>query len=122
MMGRPDNGEPAALARGTRLGSYEITRRLGRGGMGEVYEAVHVVLGKKGAVKTLNRAFVAAPGAGDRFLREAQVTSRLRHPHIVDVTDVGVEGEQPFLVMEYLEGEDLAARIGRGPLSIDETV
>jgi serine/threonine-protein kinase len=62
-------------------------------------------------------------GAQARFLREAQLTSRVRHPHTVDVTDLGTEGGQTFLVMEYLEGEDLARHIERGgPMSLGEVV
>ena len=105
-----------------QLGPYQLVRMVGQGGMGAVYEAVHAVIGKRVAIKTLGRAYAALPGAAGRFLREAQVTSGLRHPHIVDVTDLGFEDGVCFLVMEYLEGEDLDQRLGRGRLSVDETV
>src|SRR3954471_11571982 len=96
------------LVPGTMLGKYQIVRHLGSGGMGAVYEGIHTEIGKSVAIKTLNPEIAAMPGARARFLREAQLTSRVRHPHIVDVTDVGNEGGHAFLVMELLSGEDLA--------------
>jgi hypothetical protein len=108
----------ATLGPGTRLGKYQIIRLLGAGGMGAVYEASHTEIGKRVAVKVLSPAIAAVPGTRARFLREAQLTSRVRHPHIVDVTDMGSDAGQTFLVMELLSGEDLAERIRRtGPLS-----
>ena len=103
----------AVLAEGTRLGKYEIVRQLGAGGMGAVYEAVHTQIGKRVAIKVLAPAVAAKPEARARFLREAQLTSKVRHAHAVDVTDMGTEGDQTFLVMELLDGEDLAARLAR---------
>ena len=107
-----EEGEPR-LAPGTRLGKYAIVRLLGAGGMGAVYEALHTEIGKHVAVKVLGPAVAAIPGARARFLREAQITSRVRHPNIVDVTDMGNEGGQTYIVMELLSGEDLAHRLGR---------
>jgi len=105
------------LKPGTRLGKYEIVRLLGAGGMGAVYEASHTEIGKRVAIKVLSPAIAAVAGARARFLREAQLTSRVRHPNIVDVTDMGSDGGQTYLVMEFLRGEDLAQRLGRaGPL------
>ena len=101
------------LSEGTRLGKYEIVRQLGAGGMGAVYEAVHTQIRKRVAIKVLAPAVAAKPEARTRFLREAQLTSKVRHPHAVDVTDMGTEGDQTFLVMELLDGEDLAARLSR---------
>lgn len=120
----PADGEAeAALAPGTRLGKYEIVRLLGAGGMGAVYEATHLEIGKRVAIKVLSPSVAAVRGARARFLREAQLTSRVRHPHIVDVTDMGTEGPHTFLVMELLRGEDLADRLARiGRLSIAEVV
>jgi serine/threonine protein kinase len=106
-------GASAVLAAGTRLGKYEIVRQLGAGGMGAVYEAVHTQIGKHVAIKVLAPAVAAKPEARARFLREAQLTSKVRHAHAVDVTDMGTEGDQTFLVMEFLEGQDLATRLER---------
>src|SRR5262245_29795342 len=109
----------AELAAGTLLGKYQVVRLIGEGGMGAVYEAVHLAIGKKVAIKIMSADLAANLDARARFLREAQLTSRVRHPHAVDVTDVGSEGGHTFLVMEFLDGEDLASFIewrGRLPL------
>ena len=103
----------ATLPPGTRLGKYEVVRRLGAGGMGTVYEAIHAEIGKRVAVKVLSPAVAAMEGARARFLREAQLTSKVRHLHAVDVTDMGTEGDHSYLVMELLSGEDLATRLAR---------
>lgn len=103
----------SGVAPGAKLGSYQLTRELGRGAMGAVYEGVHATLGRRAAIKVL------LPNAGSskellaRFLREGQAASRIRHPNVVDVYDVGVEGEVPFLVMELLEGEDFCDLLSR---------
>src|SRR6266496_3271557 len=88
------------LAAGTTLGKYRIIRLLGEGGMGAVYEGLHVEIGKRVAIKIISPALAAIPEARARFLLEAQLTLRVRHPHTVDVTDVGMETGQAFLVME----------------------
>ncbi len=115
--GGTPNERDVTLGAGTRLGKYEIARLLGSGGMGAVYEATHTEIGKRVAIKVLSPSVAAIPGARARFLREAQLTSSLRHPNIVDVTDMGSDGGQTYLVMEFLRGEDLAQRLARtGPL------
>ena len=114
---QPSDEREPALSPGTRLGKYEIGRRLGAGGMGAVYEGTHTEIGKRVAIKVLSPAISAIPGARVRFLREAQLTTKVRHPHIVDVTDIGNEGGQAYIVMELLQGEDLSQRLERGPLS-----
>jgi serine/threonine-protein kinase len=109
------------LPPGKFLGRYQITRLIGRGGMGCVYEAVHRDLGKRVAIKTLLPSLAAREEARGRFLREGQAASRIRHPHVVDVTDVVAEGPVSYLVMEYLEGEDLSSLIERqGALPLAE--
>jgi serine/threonine-protein kinase len=109
--------EETTLPAGSRLGKYQIVRPLGAGGMGAVYEALHTEIGKRVAIKTLSPAVAAIPGARQRFLREAQLTARLRHPHIVDLSDMGAEAGTAFLVMELLAGEDLAHMLARtGPM------
>ena len=124
-MGNPgspaDESEVPTLAPGTVLGKYSIIRLLGSGGMGAVYEATHTEIGKKVAIKVLSPMIAAVPGARARFLREAQLTSRVRHPHIVDVADMGSDGGNTYIVMEFLHGEDLAQRLERlGPVGIEE--
>jgi serine/threonine-protein kinase len=90
--------------------------------MGCVYEAVHRDLKKRVAIKTLLPALAANAEARERFFREGEAASRIRHPHVVDVTDVGAEGAVIYLVMEFLQGEDLSALIRReGPLSVERT-
>jgi serine/threonine-protein kinase len=108
------------LAAGSALGKYDIKRQLGRGGMGAVYEGVHRDLKKRVAIKVLMPQLAANEEAKVRFLREGEAASRINHPHVVDVTDVGTEGSITYLVMEFLEGEDLAHRLARGPLSLQE--
>jgi serine/threonine protein kinase len=107
----------------TSLGQYEVKGRLGSGGMGDVYDAVHTSLNKRVAIKTLRRRFLDDETVVARFLREGQLASRMRHPNIVDVTDVGMIGGLPCLVMEHLEGESLGQMIRRqGPLAVSALV
>ncbi|HWK11698.1 MAG TPA: protein kinase [Vicinamibacterales bacterium] len=109
-----------SLAPGTRIGSYEITGLLGAGGMGEVYRARDARLNRDVAIKVLPAAFSADPERVARFEREAQTLASLNHPNIAQVHGVI---EQPLaLVMECVEGEDLAQRISRGALPIDEAL
>lgn len=105
-------------------GAYRITRIIGEGGMGAVYEAVQLRLAKRVAVKVMARHLSADQKALARFHREAEITSRLGHPHLVAVVDYGqAESGEPYLVMEYLEGEDLDHRLRRvGQLPIDTVV
>ncbi|MBI5516022.1 MAG: serine/threonine protein kinase [Deltaproteobacteria bacterium] len=98
-------------------------RKLGAGGMGAVYEAEHLELGKRVALKTLHKELTSTAEVVARFVREGKATARVRHPHVVDVQDVGSEAGVPFLVMEYLEGEDLASMLSReGRLSVSRAV
>jgi eukaryotic-like serine/threonine-protein kinase len=107
---------------GTILGRYLLVRRLGEGGMGAVYEAVHQDLGRRAAIKTLHAHYAESTLARSRFLREGQAASRIHHPNAADVYDVGIDESQPYLVMELLEGETLARIIAReGPLSVQRT-
>ncbi len=102
---------------------YRTERELGRGGMGVVYEAVHVQLGSKVALKRL-AAEAVTPDNVQRFLREARAAANLRSPHVARVMDVGTTANGvPWLVMELLDGEDLASAIARrGPFPVAETV
>src|SRR5260370_18802477 len=107
------------LAGHRRFGRYEATGLLGRGAMGEVFEARHVELGTRVAVKVVHEDSTIDPGAVRRVVREGRAAAAIRHPHVVTVLDVGTERAFPFLVMGLLEGEDLAKRLAReGPLSV----
>lgn len=99
---------------GTKLGPYEIVSPLGAGGMGEVYRARDSRLGRDVAVKVLPAAMAENELARERFEREARAVSKLNHPNICTLHDVGVEGGTNYLVMELLEGETLEQRLKRG--------
>lgn len=106
--------EPDGLIGVVLGGAYQLVGRIGEGGMGAVYEAHHLRLHKRVAVKLLSRHIAKHPDAVARFHREASVASRLGHPNLVDVIDFGTSDEgEPFLVMEHLEGEDLDRRLRR---------
>ena len=107
-------------ATGVVLGdSYIVGRRIGRGAMGEVYEAQHVRLPGKFAVKLLLPELQGNQEAFARFCREAEIMSQLRHPNIVQIFDFNVAPDgRPYFVMEYLEGRDLEARLRSGPLAL----
>ena len=107
---------------GTRLGPYEVVAPLGAGGMGEVYKATDTRLNRTVAIKVLPLQFTHAPEMKQRFDREAQVIAGLHHPNICVLYDVGREGETDYLVMEYLEGDTLAARLASGPLPLAEAL
>ena len=107
------------LPAGARVGEYEVTGLLGQGGMGVVYSGVHPLLGRRVAIKVLNRQ-VAHPEAAARFLQEARAASRLRHQNIVDVFAFGqMPDGHYYQVMEFLDGESLRAILHRdGPLTL----
>ena len=108
------------LSAGTRLGPYEIQSALGAGGMGEVYRALDTRLDRTVAIKVLNSSVASSPELKQRFEREARIISRLNHPHICTLHDIGNQDGTDFLVMEYLEGETLAQRLTRGALGIPD--
>jgi serine/threonine protein kinase len=110
MPGPPTRSE---LLKGTRLGSYEVGALIGHGGMGSVFDGSHVALGKAVALKVLHEHIAQSEPMRARFVREAQLASTLSHPHVVNILDVGVDGQNAYLVMELLHGEDLAAHLRR---------
>src|SRR5262245_6965804 len=114
--GRSPPGRSMPLAPGTRLGPYEILTPLGAGGMGEVYRARDSRLGREVAIKILSPGLADNPTRRVRFEREAQAISRLSHPNICAVYDVGEQNGAAYLVMEYIEGESLEQRLRRGAL------
>lgn len=116
--------EPNALIGQTVGGKYRVDRLLGRGGMGAVYQATHVAIGKRIALKFLDRQSARDSDSTSRFHREAEAASAVESAHIVHIFDSGrSEDGLPFLVMEFLEGEDLRARLRReGRLEVDEVL
>jgi len=110
------------ISAGTRLGPYEIIAPLGAGGMGEVYRARDTRLERTVAIKVLPSHLSDNPDLKQRFEREAKAISQLNHPNICTLYDVGHEDGTDYLVMEFLEGESLAERLKRGPLSLKELI
>ncbi len=111
-----------ALKSGTRLGPYEITASIGAGGMGEVYRAIDTRLDRELAIKILPDHLSESPERRARFQREARAISKLNHPKICTLHDVGEERGIHYLVLELLEGETLADRVKRGPLPVTEAM
>src|SRR5688500_18968798 len=108
---------------GRSVGKYSLVSLLGVGGMGRVYEGVHAAIGKRAALKFIDRDSVT-PEAVQRFQREAQAAGAIESAHIVEVYDVGeTDDGRPFIVMELLRGEDLGHRIRRlGRLDLPEAL
>jgi serine/threonine protein kinase len=110
----------ASVEQQARLGPYRVIRRVGSGGMGTVFEAEDTALGHRVAVKLLHPHLAGRPGAVQRFLREGRAAARIRHPNVVQVFALGLEGEVPYLAMELLHGDDLSVVIAReGRLSVE---
>ena len=111
-----------ALNAGSRLGPYEIVEMIGAGGMGEVYKARDPRLERTVAVKVLPSHLSSSEEIRQRFEREAKAISQLSHPHVCALYDVGSHEGIEYLVMEFLEGETLADRLGKGPLPIEQVL
>jgi eukaryotic-like serine/threonine-protein kinase len=111
-----------ALIAGDKLGPYEILAPIGKGGMGEVYRARDSNLKRDVALKVLPESFSRDTERVSRFRREAEVLASLNHPNIAAIYDMAHFDGTPLLVMELVEGETLADRIARGPLSLDEAL
>lgn len=106
------------LDQGFTFGPYRVHSCIGRGAMARVYRAEHSALRKPVALKIMERGLLQRPDGSRRFVLEARAAAQVKHPHVVDVTDVGVHEEVPYIVMELLEGEDLATHLDhRGLLS-----
>src|ERR1035437_7299506 len=110
------------LAPGTKLGPYEIQSPLGAGGMGEVYRARDTRLEREVAVKVLPTNLSSDPSLRQRLEREAKAVSKLSHPHICTLHDIGHQDGVDFLVMELVEGETLERRLVKGPLHPEQTI
>ena len=110
------------LQPGTRLGVYEVTAKIGEGGMGEVYQARDTKLDRDVALKVLPEAFTADPDRLARFEREAKVLASLNHPNIGSIYGLEEAEGVRALVLELVEGPTLADRIKQGPIPIDEAL
>ena len=99
---------------------YRIIRFLGTGGMGDVWLAEHLVLGRQVALKMLKKKFLRKGTATNRFIREMKAAAKLHHPNIATVHDAEHQGDLHFLVMEYVEGDTLAQIVSRGPMLVED--
>jgi serine/threonine-protein kinase len=114
----------ADLTSGTTVGEYQVEKKLGEGGFGAVYKAVHPLIGKQAAIKVLNRQFSSNPQMVSRFIAEAKSVNQIRHRNIIDIFSFGAlpDGRQYF-VMELLDGMPLDAYLRKkGRLSPDEVI
>src|SRR5579863_10440501 len=111
-----------ALTSGTKLGPYEIVAPLGAGGMGEVYRARDMRLGREVALKILPESFARDADRLRRFEQEARAVAALNHPNILAVFDIGEQNGSPFIVSELLEGESLRAALDRGVMPQRKTI
>src|SRR5512139_835820 len=119
----PEGGaSDPGLAPGTMVGEYKVERLVGEGGMGQVYGAVHPVIGKRAAIKVLLPEICRSRQMVERFVMEARSVNQIGHPNIVDVFAFGAlpDGRQ-YMVMEWLKGEALSDRLARGILPLAET-
>src|SRR4029453_1195898 len=110
------------LLSGARLGVFEVLERIGGGGMGGVSRPRDTRLDRIVAVKVISASELPGRDRIERFKREARASSRLSHPHICALYDIGEHDGEAFLVMEYVAGETLADRLERGPLRIEEVL
>ncbi len=104
------------------LGHYQIISEIGKGGMGEVYQAKDQKLGRDVAIKVLPEEFARDADRVARFQREAKVLASLNHPNIAAIHGLEESGGTNFLVLELVEGETLAERLKRGPIAIEESL
>ena len=111
-----------SLAIGTRIGPYQVIGSLGQGGMGEVYRARDTRLNRDAAIKVLPAAFAQDADRLARFRREAQVLAALNHPNIAAIHGLEDANDTVALALEYVDGEDLAERLKRGAIPLDEAL
>ncbi len=110
------------LAAGTRLGVFEILAPLGKGGMGEVYRARDTKLGRDVAVKILPSELAADSERLARFRREAHLLASLNHQNVASIYGLEEADDKPFLVLELVDGEELAERLTRGAIPVEESL
>src|SRR5258705_10779624 len=99
---------------GQTLSHYRIVSKIGAGGMGEVYLAEDIRLGRKVALKLLPESLTADDQSSRRFVQEARAASALNHPNIITIYDIASDGQHTFIPMEDVEGETLPAEVSRG--------
>ena len=107
---------------GENVGQYRIIEQLGQGGMATVFKAYHAALDRYVAIKVLHPAFKEEPNFLSRFQREARVVARMEHPNIVPIYDYAEHKGQPYLVMKFIDGQTLKARMNDNPLTKEEAV
>jgi eukaryotic-like serine/threonine-protein kinase len=112
---------PPPVAAGRQIGKYRIKGELGRGGMGTVYLAEQLGLGREVAIKELIPSAVADPTALARFMQEAQVMARTSHPNLVQVHDLEQIGEANYIVLEFVRGKSLRERVNQGAIPLPQT-
>lgn len=120
----PAASQPEILAAGSVAGGWQLVRALAVGGHGTVYLAAHTGTGRRAALKVLSRAFAASTEMASRFVREARILSRLSHPNVVEILELGVLPDgRPFVAMELLEGRSLLDLVfARGRFSLAEAL
>jgi putative nucleotidyltransferase with HDIG domain len=112
--------EPVLVGR--VIANHRLVAELGSGGMGKVFYAEHQVIGRRAAIKILNPQVAREPTVAERFLNEARSVNEIRHPNVVEITDIGRDGDLHFIVMQFLEGETLGERLEREKLLEEATV
>src|SRR5262245_61436375 len=113
MVDAPGRARPSMIDE--LIGNYRIVRKIGEGGMGAVYLAEHTLIGRQAAIKVLLREMSHRQDLVTRFFNEARAATAVKHPGIVEIYDFGYHHDgSAFIVMEYLEGETLSARLRRG--------
>jgi serine/threonine protein kinase len=114
---------PRELPAGMALGDWKIEARIGEGGMGIVYSAVHEVIGKRAAIKVIRSEVCRNPGACERFLQEARIVNQIGHRNIIDIFHIGqLDDGRPYLVMELLTGATLGDRLDGGRIPALEAI
>src|SRR5271168_659690 len=108
------------LAVGSNIAHYRVVSRLGEGGMGAVYLADDMTLGRRVALKVLPANLAADPERMQRFVQEAKLASALTHPNVAYIYEIGDHNGLRFLAMEYVQGEPLSVRLAAGPLGLSE--
>ncbi|RPH58090.1 MAG: serine/threonine protein kinase, partial [Acidobacteria bacterium] len=120
--GAPPPSDDETLTIGIRYGPYRVIRRLGAGGMGQVFLAEDTRLGRRVALKSLAGRWLASPNARQRLLQEARAVAALSHPYIATLYDVLEDADHLLLVMEYVEGRTAAALIAEGPIPLAQAL